>query len=120
MAKRIFVIEDDLHIRESLKEILEIEGYDVISATNGQDALDQLRSGQIADLILLDLMMPIKDGFEFKKEQDQDPVLSKIPVIVMSANSNFAHKKELQTAREHLKKPIELDTLLNSIDRIIQ
>lgn len=119
MAKRIFIIEDDLHIRESLKEILEIEGYDVISAVNGQDALDQLRSGQIADLILLDLMMPIKDGYQFKIEQDSDPVLSKIPVIVMSANSNFADKKELKSAREHLKKPIELDTLLNSIDKII-
>ena len=63
LSKRIFVIEDDLHIRESLTEVLEIEGFNVFSAVNGQEALDKLRSGERADLILLDLMMPVKDGF---------------------------------------------------------
>lgn len=118
-SKRIFVVEDDLHIRESLTEVLEIEGFDVFSAVNGQDALDILRSGQKADLILLDLMMPVKDGFQFKAEQEVDPLIQKIPVIIMSANGNMSAKKELGTVKEFLKKPIDLDALLETINKYL-
>jgi CheY-like chemotaxis protein len=116
-SKRIFVIEDDLHIRESLTEVLEIEGFNVFSAVNGQEALDILRQGERADLILLDLMMPIKDGFQFKQEQEQDPSLSKIPVIIMSANGNLSAKKELIGVKDYLKKPIDLEALLETINK---
>lgn len=116
-SKRIFVIEDDLHIRESLTEVLEIEGFNVFSAVNGQDALDILRQGERADLILLDLMMPVKDGFQFKQEQEQDPALSKIPVIIMSANGNLSAKKELIGVKDYLKKPIDLEALLQTINK---
>lgn len=116
-SKRIFVVEDDLHIRESLTEVLEIEGFNVFSAVNGQEALDLLRSGERADLILLDLMMPVKDGFQFKAEQEVDPLISKIPVIIMSANGNMSAKKELGTIKEFLKKPIDLDALLDTINK---
>lgn len=115
--KRIFVIEDDLHIRESLTEVLEIEGFNVFSAVNGQEALDILRQGERADLILLDLMMPVKDGFQFKQEQEQDPDLSKIPVIIMSANGNLSAKKELIGVKDYLKKPIDLEALLETINK---
>jgi len=118
-SKRIFVVEDDLHIRESLTEVLEIEGFSVFSAVNGQDALDILRSGEKADLILLDLMMPIKDGFQFKAEQEVDPLISHIPVIIMSANGNMSAKKELGVVKEFLKKPIDLDALLTTINRYL-
>lgn len=115
-SKRIFVIEDDLHIRESLKEVLEIEGFNVFSAVNGQDALDKLRGGEKADLILLDLMMPVKDGFQFRAEQEMDPNISNIPVIIMSANGKLAAKKELGSVKGYLKKPINLDALLETIN----
>lgn len=118
-SKRIFVVEDDLHIRESLTEVLEIEGFNVFSAVNGQDALDILRSGQKADLILLDLMMPVKDGFQFKAEQEVDPLIQNIPVIIMSANGNMSAKKELGTVKEFLKKPIDLDALLETINKYL-
>ena len=118
-SKRIFVVEDDLHIRESLTEVLEIEGFNVFSAVNGQEALDILRSGEKADLILLDLMMPIKDGFQFKAEQEVDPLISHIPVIIMSANGNMSAKKELGVVKEFLKKPIDLDALLSTINRYL-
>ncbi len=118
-SKRIFVVEDDLHIRESLTEVLEIEGFDVFSAVNGQEALDILRSGEKADLILLDLMMPVKDGFQFKAEQEVDPLISHIPVIIMSANGNMSAKKELGVVKEFLKKPIDLDALLATINRYL-
>lgn len=116
-SKRIFVVEDDLHIRESLTEVLEIEGFNVFSAVNGQEALDMLRRGEKADLILLDLMMPVKDGFQFKAEQETDPALSNIPVIIMSANGNMSAKKELGHVKDYLKKPIDLDSLLDTINR---
>lgn len=118
-SKRIFVVEDDLHIRESLTEVLEIEGFDVFSAVNGQEALDILRSGEKADLILLDLMMPVKDGFQFKAEQEVDPLIQNIPVIIMSANGNMSAKKELGTVKEFLKKPIDLDALLETIGKYL-
>lgn len=118
-SKRIFVVEDDLHIRESLTEVLEIEGFNVFSAVNGQEALDILRSGEKADLILLDLMMPVKDGFQFKAEQEVDPLISHIPVIIMSANGNMSAKKELGVVKEFLKKPIDLDALLSTINRYL-
>ncbi|MBA2404859.1 MAG: response regulator [Bdellovibrionales bacterium] len=117
--KRIFIVEDDLHIRESLTEVLEIEGFNVFSAVNGQDALDKLRSGERADLILLDLMMPIKDGFQFKAEQEVDPKISHIPVIVMSANGNLSNNKDLGKVKDYLKKPIDLDALLETINRFL-
>lgn len=116
-SKRIFVVEDDLHIRESLTEVLEIEGFNVVSAVNGQEALDMLRNGEKPDLILLDLMMPVKDGFQFKAEQEVDPIMSKIPVIIMSANGNMSAKKELGLVKDYLKKPIDLDSLLSTINR---
>lgn len=118
-SKRIFVIEDDLHIRESLTELLEIEGFSVFSAINGQDALDKLRSGERADLILLDLMMPVKDGFQFRAEQEIDPEMSKIPVIIMSANGSISASKELGMVAHYLNKPIDLDALLESINRFL-
>ena len=118
-SKRILIVEDDLHIRESLSEILEIEGFDVFSAVNGQDALDILRSGQRADLILLDLMMPVKNGFQFKAEQEVDPLIQNIPVIIMSANGNVSEQKELGLVKEFLKKPIDLDSLLETINRYL-
>jgi CheY-like chemotaxis protein len=118
-SKRIFVIEDDLHIRESLTELLEIEGFSVFSAINGQDALDKLRSGERADLILLDLMMPVKDGYQFRAEQEIDPEISKIPVIIMSANGSISDNKELGMVAHYLNKPIDLDALLESINRFL-
>lgn len=118
-AKRIFVVEDDLHIRESLTEVLEIEGYDVFSAVNGQEALEILHKGEKADLILLDLMMPVKDGFQFRMEQAQDPKISGIPVIIMSANGNLSAKKELDGVKDYLKKPIDLDALLDTINKYL-
>ena len=118
-SKRIFVVEDDLHIRESLMEVLEIEGFSVFSAVNGQEALDKLRSGERADLILLDLMMPIKDGFQFRAEQGIDPTISNIPVIIMSANGSISANKELGMIAHYLKKPIDLDALLESINRYL-
>lgn len=81
------VVDDDPAVRKILGEILREEGYEVIELTNGQAALDRLRSGARPDLILLDLMMPVLDGWQFRNQQLLDPALAEIPVVAMSAGS---------------------------------
>src|SRR5438874_8753476 len=87
--KHILVVDDDPGIVESLKDLLEAEGYHVETASNGREALDMLRARQRPNLILLDLTMPEMDGFEFRDEQEWDPRFSEIPVVVISANGHL-------------------------------
>ncbi len=119
-AKRILVVEDDNDIRESLFEILSMEGYVVSCAVNGQDGLDQLKDGEFPDLILLDLMMPIKDGFAFREEMKLEPKYASIPIIIMSADGHTEQKKAKIGAKEYLKKPVSIDKLISTIDRVLQ
>jgi CheY-like chemotaxis protein len=116
--KRILIIEDDAPIRDSICELLEDEGYLVEAAANGQEALDMLRSLPAApDLILLDLMMPVKDGFQFREEQRQDPALADIPIVIMSADGNVQRKVKQVGALSYLKKPVDIDAVLEAVKR---
>lgn len=112
----ILVIEDDQFIRELMREILESEGYNVATALNGQDALDQLKKTQeLPFLIMLDLMMPIKDGFTFRKEQQSDPRLRNIPVIVLSADRQMTTRQNELQATDYIKKPASIDDIVNAV-----
>jgi CheY-like chemotaxis protein len=82
---KILLVEDDDSIRQGLSEILEIEGYLVIEARNGEEGLERLWE-DVPDLVLLDLRMPVMDGLEFKKIMDSHPGRSAIPVIAFSGN----------------------------------
>jgi len=118
-ARRILVVEDDADIRETLSLILQDEGYQVGEASNGQEALDQLRHGSHADLIVLDLMMPIMDGWQFRREQERDPELAAIPVVVVSADGSIHQKAKSIGAIDYVKKPIDLSTLLDMVNRYV-
>src|SRR4051794_37746057 len=83
--KLVLLVEDNDATREAVSLILESDGYQVMTAANGRKALDRLRGGARPDLILLDLMMPVMDGWQFRAEQRRDQVLADIPVIVCSA-----------------------------------
>ena len=83
-GKSILVVEDTLDTRESLAFILRHKGYEVRTAADGQEALEQLKAGARPDLILLDLMMPTMDGWEFTNRLRQHPALASIPVVVVS------------------------------------
>src|SRR5438105_1865395 len=116
-GRSILVVEDDADIREALTLILQDEGYDVDGAANGQEALDQLRHGRRADLIVLDLMMPVMDGWQFRSEQQRDPTLAAIPVMIVSADGSIQHKAASIGAVDYVKKPIDLDRFLSLVGR---
>jgi CheY-like chemotaxis protein len=112
--KLIFIIEDCRDIQQLIQLLFVREGYQVQCASNGQIALEMLTlSQQVPALILLDLMMPVMDGFLFRKEQKLDPRLADIPVVVMTADVNAEAQATKLGAIDHLKKPIPLQKLLN-------
>ncbi len=116
-TRRILIVEDDVFILSALTELLESEGYSVSIAHNGQEALDSLRTtAPLPNLILLDWMMPIKDGREFRLEQAADSYLASIPVVVMSADYT-AEASKLGDLRDFLKKPLDVDHFLQVVDR---
>jgi CheY-like chemotaxis protein len=117
LLKSILIVDDDVDVREMLSQFFSIEGYAVSTARNGQDALEQLRKGQQADLILLDLMMPVMDGWQFRVEQQRDPKLAAIPVVVLSAVYNARERAALLGAVDYMQKPVEFDKLIETAER---
>ncbi len=117
-ASRVLLIEDDGGIRESIADCLTFEGYEVVSAANGEEGLQCLRSSARPGLIILDLVMPIMNGAEFLERLRQDESLSDIPVVVMTA-AMLAGAPQVPEADENLSKPFELDDLLRLVERYI-
>jgi CheY-like chemotaxis protein len=112
MAGCILVVDDERDIREAIAELLEEEGYDVEAAGDGAEALDKARACHPV-VVLLDLMMPVMNGWEFRARQRGDPELASIPVIVVSALGKVADVE----AAAYLQKPFELDALLDAVKR---
>ncbi len=110
---RLLVVEDDDMIRDALTELLRDEGATVTAVMNGREALAQLRSAHAPDLILLDLMMPVMDGWEFRVEQRADPALAHIPLIAMSAD--MSAKARAIAADAYLRKPLDFAELVGRI-----
>lgn len=111
---RVLVVEDDLDIRETLRDVLTWGDYDVVTASNGREALDVLRERTDVDVILLDLMMPIMSGWEFRRVQLDDPTLAGIPCVVLSAsNPGSARPDRL------LAKPVGIDELLFTVGDVL-
>lgn len=112
---KILVVEDDPSIQWVLIEALRAEGYEPIPASDGQEALDILyQCPQLPILVLLDLMMPRTDGWEFLRIKNNDPTLISLPVIVLSA---VANKRNTAGANAFLPKPYSIDELLALIRR---
>jgi CheY-like chemotaxis protein len=117
----ILVVEDQPEIRAVITDILEEEGYLVASVTNGMEALAYLHEyAARTGLILLDLGMPVMTGWEFREEQQRDPALANIPVIVMSALPDLHRKAAALKVTDCLDKPIELNTLLGMVAQYYQ
>ena len=115
---RVLVVEDDQMLRETLGSLLEVSGYEVSLAENGQEALTRLRAGgPKPDVIVLDLRMPIMDGWAFRVIQRDDPALGQIPVVVISADGSSA--AAAISAQAYLRKPVSPAELLVAIDRVM-
>jgi CheY-like chemotaxis protein len=106
----VLIIEDDADLREMMAQLIVLEGYEAHTASNGREALDYLRHSQRPELILLDLMMPVMDGWEFRRQQRNDPAIADVPVVVLSA-LDPSRGADIG-AVEFLKKPLDFDRLL--------
>src|SRR5215471_17553696 len=119
MSKLILIVEDDLDVSRLLAEILEAEGYRTAIAANGREALDQLRkNSHYPDLILLDMMMPVMDGWKFREEQRKLPALASIPVLTVTADGDARGKAASIQAAGYVSKPLQIDGLLDEVERI--
>jgi CheY-like chemotaxis protein len=114
----VLVVDDDETIRDALSELLSEEGYLVLTARNGQEALAELRQGsrRRPGLILLDMMMPVMNGPEFYDQQQLDPSLMDIPVVIMSADRNL-RERAASYGGSYLAKPARLETILEMVGR---
>ncbi|MES2525616.1 MAG: response regulator [Bdellovibrionota bacterium] len=117
--KKILIVEDDESIRESMVELLESEGYNIATAENGLIALDYLTENEsnLPHLILLDLMMPVMDGFHFSENKSKIPSISHIPIVVLSADGHVKEKQEKAKAQAYLRKPVDIFQVLDYVKK---
>jgi CheY-like chemotaxis protein len=112
--KDILVVEDDTGVREALVEVLELEGHHVVATKNGEEALERLGHMPPPSLILLDLMMPVMNGWEFLDRLHANERAVDCPVIIVSA---FEQTARTLDADGFVPKPIDLDVLLHAVNR---
>jgi CheY-like chemotaxis protein len=113
-GKSVLIVEDDNSIREVLQMFLEYEGYCVMTAANGQEGIEALSRGQSPCLIVLDLMMPIMDGWQFVESIAKNATFAAIPIVVVTA---FIEKAQEIKAKLVVKKPIDLNDLLKIVQQ---
>jgi CheY-like chemotaxis protein len=115
---QVLVVDDDQDIRETMLEVLDAYGYRAVGAADGREALGRLRERESPwCLVILDLAMPTMDGRAFRAEQRQDPRLSEIPVVLLSARHDVDDVAlELEVAA-HMTKPIQITDLLQLVRR---
>lgn len=117
MSGRVLVVDDDRSIRRLVVEILRDEGFEPTPCENGSDALDYLGRGG-ADLVLLDMRMPVMDGWEFAAEMQRRKI--DIPIVVMTASANARAWAQEISARGFVPKPFDLDDLVGAVRHVLE
>jgi len=113
-------VEDDYEIREVMRVVLAAEGYEVTAATNGREALDRLSmplAADAPDLIILDLLMPVMDGWQFLAARRASPAIAAIPVVVMTADRKA--KVDSVDAQAALPKPFSVTLLMETVHSVL-
>jgi CheY-like chemotaxis protein len=110
MKHTVLVVEDEAPLRELMREALELSGYQVVAAGNGREALDALAKVEHVCLVLLDLLMPVMNGWEFLTELQSRPAFAAVPIVVHTSEPGQA-----PAATRVLQKPIKLDRLLSVV-----
>ena len=111
---RILVVDDNAHALRAMSDLLEFEGFSVLTARNGLDALNKMRTVDHISLVLLDLWMPLMDGREVLSRKRGDPGIAEIPVVVLSAVPPLS----LDGADEVLRKPVDLGAFVDTVRRL--
>ncbi len=114
---RVLVVEDDEAIAEALVSLLEDAGYHACRVPDGRRALDELRNGEETCVILLDMTMPVMNGWLFREEQVKDDALARIPVIVFTADALAEEKARAIGAAGWLRKPVDPGRLLKVVEQ---
>jgi CheY-like chemotaxis protein len=112
--QHVLIVEDDADLRELLRDVLSAQGYAVDTAGNGEDAIAKLQERARPDLIVLDLVMPVMNGAQFRGLQLADPGLASIPLIVMSAASEARTEATWLRTVPFLQKPVDLAKLISA------
>jgi CheY-like chemotaxis protein len=117
----LLVVDDDPDLRLVVTSVLERQGYRVLSAENGAAALDLLaRADELPHLILLDMMMPVMNGWAFCAARDQDPNLARIPVVLFSAHAEIDAETEALHAVASLQKPLRAPQLVEAVAKYVR
>lgn len=116
--KFIFIIEDSKEIQNLIGELYLNKGYKLDSAANGIEALEKLRvAEELPSLILLDIGMPLMDGFQFRSEQEKDSILTEIPVVILTGDMDAEAQSIRMGAHGHLQKPFSAGNLFSMVDK---
>jgi CheY-like chemotaxis protein len=110
--KIVLIIDDDPDLLEATSFALESEGFDIETARHGEEGLQRLRMGDRPAVVLLDLMMPVMNGWQFLEEVAKFPSLNAIPIVVLTAA-----RAEVSGAAEVLRKPVDLGLLIGVLER---
>jgi CheY-like chemotaxis protein len=111
----VAIIEDDSEFRNMLRELLEEEQYRVVALANGAEALQALRGETVPNVILLDVSMPVMDGFDFLRYRNDDPQLAAVPVVLVT--NAKPHERPTIGVNDVVRKPIDIDEILFAIKR---
>lgn len=119
--RTVLIVEDDQDVRESIEEVLTLNGYQTLCAENGKEALDRARlSAKKPCVILLDVMMPVMDGWQFRAIQRSDAELGQIPVVVLTAHANAKEAATKMETAGWLRKPVAMRDLLSMVRRFCE
>lgn len=117
MDASVMIIEDCVSVREPLAALLRFKGYVVVETENGRDALKKLRALPLPSLVLLDLMMPVMDGWSFLKEKEADRTLASIPVIILSAVAKQGCLPRIYNVVDVMQKPGDIPKLFKLMNK---
>jgi CheY-like chemotaxis protein len=114
-VRTVLIVEDDADLRDAIADALAFGGHKTIPASNGRDALAILHRTPGIDLIVLDLMMPVMNGWEFRERQLLDPEIASIPVVILSALPGTVVNPVKEALR--FTKPVKMQSLLDAVDK---
>lgn len=120
MGKKIMIVDDDLDILMSVKNIFEYEGYEVMAFDSGKQCYENLKKNQIPDLIILDIMMPGMTGWMLSDRLKENPTWKNIPIVFLTGRTdNFAKEAGKAISADYIQKPFDIETLREKIANIL-